>query len=207
MFSLHPSLRAGLLAGMTLLGSCTEQTTVSPETPADFGANRPDEPGNSGLVRSQGTYADLIFDFDSGLLAVIGLSSSIADFCGGADAFEPADFQVKPHQLGEVNSLVKSGEVTIQILAIPAETQGDFCLDFAGAPVLYQGTGRFVRTDNNFTPTGTNGGRANSFGLTATGTLTDLVNGGSVNFSGAYRLLISPDDEFREIFSRVNVSQ
>jgi hypothetical protein len=203
----HRSIGIALLGGMTLmLSSCTERSAVGPETPVDFGT-APSSPGQSGIFRFRDTYIDAIFDFKSGLVAVIGIASSLEAFCDGLDDFDLADFQLKPHQLGEVNSLVTMRDATIQVLAIPAVSQGDFCLDFAGQPVLYQGTGSVQRTDNNFTPTGTDGGRANSFGLTATGTLTDLVHGGTVQFSGGYRLLITPDDEFRELLSRVSISR
>jgi hypothetical protein len=203
----HRSIGIALLGGMILmLGSCTEHSPVAPETPVAFGT-APVSPGHSGIFRFQDTYIDAIFDGNSGLLAVIGIVSSIESFCDGLDDFNLADFQLKPHQLGEVNSLMTMRNATIQILPIPAVPQGDFCVDFANQPVLYRGTGSVQRTDNNFTPTGTNGGRADSFGLIATGTLTDLVHGGKVQFSGGYRLLITPDDEFQELVSRVSVSR
>jgi hypothetical protein len=203
-------LPACLLIGIAaMLGSCTHSTAPRDDRTTSFGfINGPESPGNSGIFRFNDTYADLIFDFDAGLLAIIGLNTTVAEFCAGAeDPFDPADFQVKPHQLGEVNSLIISKSTTIQILPIPAESEGDFCADFADQPVLYSGTGSIVRTDNNFTATGTNGGRANSFGFATQGTLQDLVNGGQVQFSGILRLLITPDDEFREIVSDVTISR
>lgn len=68
-------------------------------------------------------------------------------------------------------------------LAGLAEPSGDFCEDFSGAPVLYSGTAALHRTDNNFTSTGSEGGRADSFGWMAHGVLDDLVNGGEVQYS------------------------
>jgi hypothetical protein len=192
----------------TLVISCTEGT--APGTPARPAFdNRPAEPGNSGIFRFEDAYADLIFDFDAGLLAVIGLNTTVAEFCEGAeDPFDLASFQIKPHQLGEVNSLITAKNISIQVFAIPADFAGeDFCEDFADQPVLYSGTGSLVRTDNNFTPTGSEGGRADSFGFVSVGTLEDLVHGGQVNFTGILRLLITPDDNFKELVSDITISR
>jgi len=103
-----------------------------------------------------------------------------------------------------VNSLITMRDAPVQILAAPAEPQ-DFCGDLSGAPVLYSGTASLQRTDNNLTETGTEGGRANSFGWTAQGVVTD-ASGEAVHFNGVVRLLISPKDEFREVVSRVTLN-
>jgi len=50
--------------------------------------------------------------------------------------------------------------------------------------VLYRGTAAFRRNDNNFTPTGTEGGRANSFGWTSQGVLEEVATGSQVNCRG-----------------------
>jgi hypothetical protein len=196
-----------VFTGMSLLlGSCTDRGAVGPDTPVAFGT-APTPPVQSGIFRFHDTYIDAVADGKAGLIAVIGIRSSLAAFCDGLDDFNLADWQLKPHQLGEVTSLITMRDATIQVLALPAVSQGDFCLDFAGQPVLYRGTGSVQRTDNNFTPTGTDGGRADSFGLTATGRLTDVIHGGTVQFSGGFRLLITPDDEFQELVSRVTISR
>jgi hypothetical protein len=186
--------------------SCSDRTAPDDAATRPSFDNRPAEPGNSGIFRFQGEIIEAIFDFNTGLVAVIGLQNSIADLCNDLGVLDLADFQLKPHQLGEVNSLINTKSATIQILAIPPESQGDFCLDFAGQPVLYQGTGTFQRTDNNLTPTGSEGGRANSFGFLAQGVLTDQVDGSLSHFTGILRLLISPKGEFKEIVSSVTVN-
>lgn len=208
--SLHTRFRAWLLIGIAaILTSCNSSTAPRGDRPTSFGfTNGPESPGNSGIFRFEDAFAALIFDFDAGLLAVIGLNTTIAEFCEGAeDPFSLADVQIKPHEHGEVNSLIVSKSTPIQIVAIPEESEGDFCADFADQPVLYSGTGSVQRTDNNLTETGTEGGRANSFGFSSQGTLEDLVNGGEVQFSGILRLLITPDDEFREINSDITISR
>lgn len=190
------------------VASCTERTAPTDATPpTSFGfINGPASPGNSGIFRFQDTWIDAIFDFDAGLLLIIGLRNTVTDLCNDLGDADFMDFQLKPHDLGEQNSLIVNRNASVQILAIPAVSQGDFCADFAGAPVLYSGTGSFHRTDNNLTPTGTEGGRANSFGFTSQGLLTDLVNGGTVRYSGAVRLLISPKNEFKEVVSRITIA-
>jgi hypothetical protein len=62
--------------------------------------------------------------------------------------------------------LIVDRESPVQILALPDEPT-DLCSDLSGAPVLYSGTATFRETDNNETPTGSEGGRANSFGWTS----------------------------------------
>ncbi len=58
--------------------------------------------------------------------------------------------------------------------------------------MLYRGTAAFRRSDNNFTPTGTEGGRANSFGWTSQGVLEVVATGGLVNYHEAVRVEIDP---------------
>jgi hypothetical protein len=196
------------LIGMAaLVVSCTERTAPADgDPPYSFGfTNGPASPGNSGLFRFRDTWIDAVFDFNVGLLSIIGLQNTVADLCNDLGEFDLMDFQIKPHELGERNSVIVNRQASVQVLAIPAVSQGDFCADFAGAPVLYSGTGSFLRTDNNFTPTGSEGGRANSFGFTSQGVLTDLVNGGQVHYVGTVRLVISPNNEFKEVVSRITI--
>jgi hypothetical protein len=115
------------------------------------------------------------------------------------------DLQLKPHSAEEVNSLIVDRESPVQILALPDEPT-DLCSDLSGAPVLYSGTAAFHETDNNETPTGSEGGRANSFGWTSRGVLDDLVNGGQVQYSEEVRLLINPQtEEFTVLVSNIRV--
>jgi hypothetical protein len=200
------------LVAATLAVSCTEQTAPTDAARQslpisyDF-INGPSSPGNSGIFRLQDVVFEITFDFNAGLVSVHGLTNSIADLCTDLGEFDLMDIQLKPHSREEVNSLIVDRESTVQILAIPPEGLGEsFCSDFSGAPVLYSGTVAFRETDNNETPTGTEGGRANSFGWTAHGVLDDLVNGGQVHYNEALRFLINPQtDEFRVLVSTIKV--
>lgn len=198
------SLRvAGLLVAATLAVSCSEETAPTDAArqslPISFGfINGPSSPGNSGIFRFQDVYFEVTFDFDAGLVSVHGLENSIADLCNDLGEFALGDFQLKPHNLDEVNSNIVDRDSPVQILAIPPEGLGEsFCADFSGAPVLYSGTVAFHRTDNNLTETGSEGGRGNSFGYTAQGVVDDLINGGQVHYNEEIRIGVNPQtDEF-----------
>jgi len=208
MRSLHGA--APILAVVLVL-SCTERTAppdaAPPAPPVSFDfLNGPDSPGNSGIFRFQDVIFEITFDFNAGLVSVHGLTNSIADACNDLGEFDLMDIQLKPHSREEVNSLIVDRESPVQILAIPAEGLGEsFCSDFSGVPVLYSGTVAFRETDNNETPTGTEGGRANSFGWRAQGVLDDLVNGGQVHYNEELRFIISPRDEFKVAVSTIRV--
>lgn len=197
-----------LLVGMASVIACSERTEPdSAPPPVTFGfINGPQSPGNSGIFRGEDFFFAVIADFEAGLVAVIGLENTIAELCSEEGEFDLAALQLKPHEFGEVNSLITMQDAPVQVFAIPDNPQG-FCTDLAGAPVLYSGTASLQRTDNNFTETGTEGGRANSFGWSAQGVLTDLVNGGEVHFSGVRRFLISPQDEFRQVLSKLTITR
>jgi hypothetical protein len=202
------------LIGLAALVSCTDRPgPTDAEQPTSFGfINGPAEPGKdgiSGIFRVRDLFFVGIFDFSTGLAAFIGIESTIADLCDedevDAGEIKFADIQVKSHELGEVNSLILARDAAVQILAIPEDFQGeDLCADFAGEPVLYSGTGSIQRTDNNLTESGTEGGRANSFGWTSQGQVTD-ASGNRLRYNGEVRLLVSPNDEFKVIVSKLRV--
>jgi hypothetical protein len=190
MRSLHHAVP---ILAVAVLGACAESTDPSADGSRlvfDF-TNGPASPGNSGIFRSQGGFFSVVVDPRAGLISFVGLQNTIADFCNDAGEFDLMDFQVKPHSAGEVSSLILDGDAAVQIVALAPPT----CANLSGAPVLYSGTAAYRRTDNNFTETGTEGGRANSFGHTAQGVLDDLVHGGHVNFSEAVRFVIDPITE------------
>jgi hypothetical protein len=206
------SLRlAAPLVAAALAISCTERTGPSdvarptPPVSYDF-INGPGSPGNSGIFRFQDHYFFGVFvDESAGLISIQGLENTVADLCADLGEFALADFQLKPHNAGEVNSLLVALSSHVQILALPAEP-GDFCEDLSGAPVLYSGTAALHRTDNNFTETGSEGGRADAFGWSAHGVLDDLVNGGQVQYSETLRVLVNPQTgEVRVLVANIRV--
>jgi hypothetical protein len=203
-------LAAPILAA-ALMVSCTDRTappdSASPASTVAFDyLNGPGSPGNSGIFRFQDVRFDITFDFNAELISVHGLTNSIADLCNDLGEFDLMDFQLRPHSRAEVNSLIVDHEAQVQILAFPPGGLGEgFCSDFSGAPVLYSGVAAFHRTDNNFTETGSEGGRADSFGWTAQGVVEDLINGGQVHYNEEVRLILSPDGEFKEAVSKITI--
>ncbi len=140
------------------------------------------------------------------MVSIQGLENTVADLCADLGEFALVDFQLKPHNAGEINSLLVALTSPMQVVALPAEPSGDFCEDLSGAPVLYSGTVALHRTDNNFTETGSEGGRANSFGWSAHGVLDDLVNGGQVHYSETLRVVVNPQTgEFRELVANIRL--
>jgi len=193
------------IVAAALVGSCAEQTgPTTPGSPPVFDfTNGPATPGSSGIFRFQDGFFSILVDPQAGLISFVGLRSTIAEFCGGLGQFDLMDFQVKPHSAGEVSSLILDGDAAVQIVGLAPPT----CASLSGAPVLYRGTAAFHRTDNNFTATGLEGGRANSFGHTAQGVLDDLVHGGHVHYNEAIRFVINPrTGEVAVPVSRINVT-
>jgi hypothetical protein len=209
---MRPLRLAAPLVAAALVLSCTEKTAPTEAAPYrppvafDF-INGPASPGNSGIFRFQDVVFEITFDFNAGLVSVHGLLNTVADLCADLGEFDLMDLQLKPHSADEVNSLIVDRDSPVQIMAIPPEGLGEsFCADFSGAPVLYSGTATFRETDNNETPTGSEGGRANSFGWTSRGVLDDLVNGGQVRYSEEVRLLINPQtEEFTSLVENIRV--
>lgn len=68
------------------------------------------------------------------MVSIHGLENTVADLCADLGEFALVDFQLKPHNAGDFNSLLVSLTSPVQILALPAEP-GDFCEDLSGAPV------------------------------------------------------------------------
>lgn len=169
--------------------SCGERSTVpTGSSPAFDFTNGPASPGNSGIFRFQDGQFEIAVDVNAGLMSVHGLQNTIADLCRGLGQFDLMDFQVRPHRAGEVEALIVDQTSSVQIFPLgPAS-----CAYLSGAPVLYRGTAALHRTDNNYTPTGSEGGRANSFGWAAQGVLDDLVSGGLVSYSEEVRFVLNP---------------
>lgn len=207
----HKLLILSLFGLSPVVMCCTEQTapTDNPTTRVPIASNfikGPSSPGKSGLLRYRDFYLEVAVDERAGLISIHGLKNTVAEVCAGQGDIALGDFQVKRHRAGEVNAKVVDRSSPVQILAFPPNPT-DLCSDLSGAPVLYSGTVTFRRLDNNLTPTGTEGGRANSYGWTAHGVVDDLVNGGQVHYSETVRFLINPKTgEFRVLVSNIRIN-
>jgi hypothetical protein len=179
-----------LLLGAAVTLACSDrapQPLVGPRPAFDF-TNGPASPGESGILRFNDLWLEVISDPVAGFKTIHGLPGSVDDFCDGLGAIDEASIQVKTQSAGEVNSLVFNHAQDVQVFAyIP----GRICLTLRGVTPVARGTVNWRRTDNNLTPTGTEGGRADSFGFTSEGTL-DAAGGGQVRYSDELRLVINP---------------
>jgi len=177
-----------------LVGACDEANAPDPATSFDL-SNGPANPGHSGLFRIQQEFLTATRDDAAGLVSLIGWTHSVADFCDAIGTLNLVDAQLRPHDAGEINSLMVDREAPVQIYSVGPTDR--LCLNLRGATPLYQGTARFQRTDNNFTETGTEGGRANSFGWTADGILRNTLTGAQVQYHETVRIVSNPQtDEF-----------
>lgn len=189
-----------------LLVSCTDQLGPSdvpppPALQALSGAAAP----SSGIVRFQAEFFTIAVDSKNQLISFTGLESSLADLCAGLGQFSIMNFQLKPHDAGQINSHIVDRLAPVQVVAEPAGITDDLCAGGIGnAPVLYRGTVNFKRTDNLFGDPATVG-KAASVGWTSEGMVTDVVHGGQVHYNEEVRLGISTQDVFKEDVSRIHV--
>ncbi len=193
------------VAAAALSLACGEHTvpTAADAAPPSFDfLNGPTSPGNSGLFRVQSADFFISIHQEAGLITVHGLQNSFADLCAGLGALDLVDFQLKPQTAGEIQALITNASSSVQIVPLVPPT----CAGLSAAPVLYRGTASLQNTDNNFTPTGTEGQRANSFGWVSLGVLDDLTNGGQVRYQEVVRRLVSPSGYFAIAASRLDLS-
>ncbi len=188
------------------LAACVERPapTAGSATSFDF-TNGPASPGNSGIFRSEGITFAVAVDEAAGLVSVHGLAPSVAEFCAGHGTFDLGPQQVHEIDAGAVVGLVFDRETPVEIFPLAIFT-GRVCRSFRSVTPLDRGVATFHRTDNNFTPTGTEGGRADSFGWTSQGILA-AMGGGQVRYSEEVRLLINPQtDELTVKVSNIRVT-
>jgi hypothetical protein len=168
--------------------------------------NNPGEIGNSGLFRIELEFISATRDNVSGLVSLVGWSHSVAEFCDGVNSPDNMDMQAKPHNAGEFNTLMVDHDANVQIF--PVGPSDRLCLNMRNATPRYSGTARFHRTDNNFTETGTEGGRANAFGWTVLGTLTDNLTGSQVKYHETVRIVSNPQtDEFVDKVVSIRITE
>jgi hypothetical protein len=184
-----PSTSLLCLAATLLAGCGGDPAATEPPIPLQA-AVRPAQAGSAALFR----FEDLVFqvtrDEEHGLISVNGLRNTVAEFCADLGDLELMQFQIKLHSAGEANALIVDHESPVQILALGPDQF--LCRDLQEAPVLYRGTAAFRRLDNNFTPTGTDGGRADSFGWSAQGVLEEVATGRQVRYEERTQNVINP---------------
>jgi hypothetical protein len=201
-----PTIRSTslLCLAATLIAGCGGDTATTEPTIRLETAARPAQPGSAALFR----FEDLVFqvtrDEEHGLISINGLRNTVAEFCADLGDFDLMQFQIKLHSAGEANALIVDRESPVQILALGPDQF--LCRDLQDAPVLYRGTAAFRRLDNNFTPTGTDGGRADSYGWGAQGVLEEVATGRQVHYEEQVRNVINPQTgEQRTLVARIGI--
>jgi hypothetical protein len=149
-------------------------------------ANPPAHPGNSGVFRFADFVGFFMTDPEGELTSFHSFSTRIADVCAGTDpVVDLLSIQMIESPSGAVHALFKQSEHYVQIY--PASPPG--CANWQGLPLLYSGTVKLLRTDNDIV---VGGPGANAFGWQAIGQLTDHQHGGIVNYREIVRLVIPP---------------
>jgi hypothetical protein len=211
---MNPSIRTsrlaiwGLIVSATFIMACADTTSPPDGTqqvrPGSFGAAHDGELG-AGIFRFQDEFVIITRHDEAGLITITGWPNSVADLCNEVGDGDLMDFQEKPHTAGEVNAMISNRDVSVQILALGPDDR--LCRDLQQAPVLYAGTGALRRTDNNFTETGTEGGRGNSFGWHINGVLTSQLSGEQVRYTESVRIVGNPQTgEFKEVVLSVAIN-
>jgi hypothetical protein len=177
---------ATVLLAAALGQACTDHTT--PVEPALGLVNEVAESGN--IFRFRDEFVIITRHDEAGLISITGWPGSVADLCNEVGTGDLMDFQVKPHTAGELNAMITNRDAFVQILALTPTQR--LCRDLQEDPVLYRGTAFLRRTDNDFTETGTEGNRANSFGWRINGVLTSVSDAARIQYSEQVRIVINP---------------
>jgi hypothetical protein len=202
---MYPTIRFSALMSLGLAAMACRADPAAIETESSpAAAIRPATPQEAGVFRFEDFFFLIARDEEAGLISIQGLRNSVAELCADLGDLDLAQFQLKLHTAGEVNAVLYDRESPVQILAL--EPDQLLCRDLLDAPVLYRGTAAFRRVDNNFTPSGTEGGRADSFGWSAHGLLEEVSTGRPVNYQEVVRLEIDPQTEVQRVLvSRIGV--
>ena len=202
---MYPIIRysALLSLGVVVMACRADPAAVEAES-SPAATVRPATSQEAGVFRFEDVLFLVTRDEEAGFISIQGLRNTVAELCADLGDLDLAQFQLKLHTAGEVNAVLYDRESPVQILAL--EPGQLLCRDLLGAPVLYRGTAALRRTDNNFTPSGTDGGRANSFGWSAQGMLEEVSTGRRVNYQEVVRMKIDPQTEVQTVLvSRIGV--
>jgi hypothetical protein len=181
----------GIAVIWTLASGCggTEVPTnpIAVAGPPAFNyTNGPGAPGASGVIRFVDGIGFFVTDYDRGLTAFHGSSTTLAEFCAGAPPVpDPLSVQLISSPSGALHALFTAP--AHHVLIYPASPPG--CAFWATLPLLASGQAKLIRTDNDLVDAGPG---ANAFGWQANGVLTDRVTGSAVRYSEVARMLVPP---------------
>ena len=189
-----------------LAASCSDQKapTALPESiPVVTSSLAKSPPASSGpiVVRFETGFAVTFFDPNRLLLALIASDNSFLG-CSSPTVFEPADFQLIFSPSGPVHQLAKAKESFTAVYDVTGLPLLD-CALLTGPRKLAEGTAHHIATDNDLFFSGT---RTNTFRLKGNGQLTNLVDGGTVNYNLHFHFQIKQDGSFEILANDIKLT-
>jgi hypothetical protein len=196
----YPQLHLVALMVSTLTLACADSSS-GPTPGEDSAFNYSNAPGSlANVFRFPGIVGGAAFvDAATDLVAFDGLPANPADatICGGTEEIASlADFQVTG-DLREVYQALIQAEENIHVYQLSSFE------DICTSEPIAQGTGSLTINDNDLTGSGT---RANTFGGRLVGSVT-LAAGGTAHLTAEVRFVVEPDGTFRQVSSKVVLSQ
>jgi len=200
-----------LLPILALALACEAQPTAPPvdqsaDAPALSFMNGPMNPGNSGVYRFQ----DVTWVWTTDPQRDVGATHYRSDdwiACGGTQDFVPSDVQLVTNPQGAhdaIHQLAKAGDIPVVIYRIselPGWSDPDAMCAYLAENWLYRGTHRMLVTDNDLF---TSGPGANSFGMSAHGTVYDQ-SGAPCTYSEKQQAVILPDGSFKTTVENIRI--
>jgi hypothetical protein len=159
-------------------------------------ADPPFHPGASGVLRIQDAVTSFFIDYESRLMSFHGIQTTLADICTGTPpAFDPIDIQLIFSPAGTLHFLATADSHTVHIYPAaifpdPNHVGPADCPILVGLPLLATGQARMVRTDNDLFGSPAPG--SDAFGMSSTGMLDDVVNGGTVGYTETFEAIVFP---------------
>jgi hypothetical protein len=179
--------------------------------PAQPSSEPPGHPGNSGVIRFADGMGFYFIDYQSGLMSFHGIQTPWAKLCAGSPpVFDPLDFQLIFTPTGTLHALITAQSHTVFVYPAVAFPNPNH-IGLADCPILKNlvplanGQARMTQTDNDIF--GSDAPGADSFGLSSTGTLSDIHND-TITYSEDFRGMVLPDaDEVVVVNLKIRLGQ
>lgn len=178
-----------ILCALSIVG-CQEATTgpAEPDVAPRFNfLNGPTAPGPNVLRYADNTVGFFIDDFETGLIAVQGLTPDPRDHgaCGGTELGATLAVQEVGLLRDLIHRHVRGDDVAIHVFSLSG-FEGDLLGLICNETPIAVGAGRLVVTEN-----------AHSAGYHMQGTLTELATGDPVRLTAFARQMVLPDGTLR----------
>jgi hypothetical protein len=196
----HTLLLPTVMLASAFVLSCGEQPVPSePATaPLTLGTEQNAQGRGAQVFRFNDLFFTVIVDFERGLTTVLGATpEEHVAACQSGIPPEEASFKDVLRPGGVLKRQVKGAEMGVTIWAA---TSDDICGELMAVPFLAGGTARVRVVDNDVFVSGT---RANSFGVRAHGTVTNLATGEEFKLLAKTQAIIFRNGELRERHSEI----